>query len=961
MRFLKIDKKNIFSFSKIILVIAFVAIFTFGFAEKSFAQSNYIPGNFTTGGVGSVSTYFTDKSGNMYISGLKNAPTGTDEHGLPTYTQTNYYNQISIDSTGKLIQGPEITDSAQISALSKNISPVDGSSLTMLEVAPGQTITIGNKTLTYDSNQKAYIVTDNTSGYTQTLDPSDPKTSSEITDFTNSEQNRKTQKDANTEQTGVGKKNTNKGLCWNGINVGFDVQNCLYQALYYALFWPISWLVGMAGWLFDFVFTQTVVEMASGIKKIGGIDIAWKVMRDLSNIGFIFILLYLAISTIIGAGEHDVKKTLSKLIIIAILLNFSLFFTKAIIDASNILAIAFFKAIVITGDDGLGSAFMHAFRLQGLFGTSTSSGEGVAASSQSFAVIIGGIITMLVATIILLASLMMFIKRYVILILILVFSPLAFAGMVLHQTEHYVQEWWSTLFKEAFFAPIYMILIWISFTIITDPSFGAAIGYTNEQTLSDSFSSTATGKSSDTSMAGVILSFIIVSALLVSSLIVAEKMGVAGAQGAMNFAKGAQGAIQGGIGGWVGANTLGRFGNTILNKGPSAAWLQDARSGRKGNTALSRFAFRQIGKAGVGITAGLSASKYGGETSYEEKKKQRLQEMKDVIEEHHGDPKVLADLIAKGTGDVLGNYGTDTKAVHDMIHSMTPEQIADAKIELKKTETKTDVEGGTEKMRSQATNALKLLSDDHAGGRLSKELAKKVESVEKAGRPGHLEALFTQDENHRKIALDRDRLRSKWAAMENGQRRYAMETMSVEEAELLQSHLVGMVDTMKESDTAAVENLLKSGKATELVKKVANNTVTSSAIRTNLYSKWEKATTAEEKEAYSAEFGNLFKDESGNSLVISTNKPSTSDKSITELYNKNLNRYSKLSEEEEASLRRISDMEDAISGKKAAEKENKAAEKQAQANTKNIVSLVKSVSDILGQKGSSNYEGGGGI
>ena len=51
MSFLKIDKKNIFSFSKIVLVIAFVAIFSFGFAEKTFAEVFRGPANGLPAGV----------------------------------------------------------------------------------------------------------------------------------------------------------------------------------------------------------------------------------------------------------------------------------------------------------------------------------------------------------------------------------------------------------------------------------------------------------------------------------------------------------------------------------------------------------------------------------------------------------------------------------------------------------------------------------------------------------------------------------------------------------------------------------------------------------------------------------------------------------------------------------------------------------------------------------------------
>ena len=300
----------------------------------------------------------------------------------------------------------------------------------------------------------------------------------------------------------------------------------------------------MAGWLFNFVFTQTVINMSSGIKNIGAIDVAWKTMRDLSNICFIFILLYLAISTILGVGEHDVKKTLSKLIVVAILINFSLLFTEMIIDVSNILAVAFYNAITVTGGTGgIGDAFMNAFRLSSIYSTTgigpTSGAQAFASGNQHISVLIGGAFAMIVAIAVLLSALMMFIKRYIILVLVMIFSPVAFAGMVLHQTEHAVKQWWDYLLKEAFFAPVYMIMLWISFTIITNPGFITAIYGPNANanaTLAQGLTANDYGNANN-SMAGVLLDFMIVSALLIASLIVAEHMGVVGSQAAMHSAE----------------------------------------------------------------------------------------------------------------------------------------------------------------------------------------------------------------------------------------------------------------------------------------------------------------------------------------------------------------------------------------------------------------------------------------
>src|SRR3989344_8413098 len=100
----------------------------------------------------------------------------------------------------------------------------------------------------------------------------------------------------------------------------------------------------LGGVILNFVVQWTVVEMAQHLKEIGTIDTAWKTIRDVANIGFIFFLLYAAIKTILGMGDNT-QKLIVNIVVVAILINFSLFFTKVVIDASNILAVTFYDAI----------------------------------------------------------------------------------------------------------------------------------------------------------------------------------------------------------------------------------------------------------------------------------------------------------------------------------------------------------------------------------------------------------------------------------------------------------------------------------------------------------------------------------------------------------------------------------------------------------------------------------------
>src|SRR5438046_1521272 len=61
-----------------------------------------------------------------------------------------------------------------------------------------------------------------------------------------------------------------------------------------------SFILGMTGLLLNQVLIKTVVNMSAEVSQMNGINIAWKVIRDLMNLGFIFLLIYYAILVIIG-------------------------------------------------------------------------------------------------------------------------------------------------------------------------------------------------------------------------------------------------------------------------------------------------------------------------------------------------------------------------------------------------------------------------------------------------------------------------------------------------------------------------------------------------------------------------------------------------------------------------------------------------------------------------------------
>ena len=104
----------------------------------------------------------------------------------------------------------------------------------------------------------------------------------------------------------------------------------------------LSWaanLLAMAGKAFDYSVDYSL-NMAVRLSEFPFVSNGWGVLRDVTNLAYIFILLYIAINIILGNSGYGDKSLIAKVIITAVFVNFSLFGAKVIVDATNIGALS---------------------------------------------------------------------------------------------------------------------------------------------------------------------------------------------------------------------------------------------------------------------------------------------------------------------------------------------------------------------------------------------------------------------------------------------------------------------------------------------------------------------------------------------------------------------------------------------------------------------------------------------
>jgi len=228
----------------------------------------------------------------------------------------------------------------------------------------------------------------------------------------------------------------------------------------------LGWLVGISGSLLDF-FIKFSLD-SSYFKDNVAINNGWKLIRDLVNMGFIFILLYIAISTILQSSSYNIRSMLVKLIIAAVFINFSLFATKIVMDAGNIVALNFYNALAvpvqtdggIVNQPNIGKTFQNYLKIQNKYDPRT--GEKIDIDSKSsFLNSTMRAITAAIVIYIFLSLAFVFIARIIAFIFLMIFSPIGFIGSVFPGASGAATKWRKTLIDQTLVAPVFLILIYL--------------------------------------------------------------------------------------------------------------------------------------------------------------------------------------------------------------------------------------------------------------------------------------------------------------------------------------------------------------------------------------------------------------------------------------------------------------------------------------------------------------------
>ena len=315
------------------------------------------------------------------------------------------------------------------------------------------------------------------------------------------------------------------------------------EGIAYAFFWAAGIFLAMTGSILDMAINVTI--NSSLLASLAFVNVGWTAVRDFSNMVFIFVLLYVAIQTILDIGGGNTKRIVAHVIIAAILINFSLFFTKVVIDAGNILAVTFHNKLVSKqGDLNMKSAtapILGGLDLQTIWSDKTSATgaalEGIKSPTRKALLYAGGAIFMLIAAYVVLACALMMVSRTVHLIILMVFSPFAFMSFGMPKLSGVWNTWWQKLVDQTFAAPIFLFMMYLN-SILMQGNDLTALSRADGQTWSAALGG-------DPGAFGLIFNFVLVISFLLATIGLANKASNGVGAGALSFSKWATGGAVG--------------------------------------------------------------------------------------------------------------------------------------------------------------------------------------------------------------------------------------------------------------------------------------------------------------------------------------------------------------------------------------------------------------------------------
>jgi len=220
----------------------------------------------------------------------------------------------------------------------------------------------------------------------------------------------------------------------------------------------------LTNWIITTLIDVGVSPGASGTPDF--VDRGWQFSRNFVNIFFLLILVFIGLATILRLREYELQRTLPRLIVIALLVNFSGLLVGFLADVGNIITVFFTQSIGNFGSDQFTLVYKAALKAVGQVFADLEAFEAIGVGlALSFAFGFFFIFAILGY----LAIAMIFFLRLVILWVLVILAPFAFAFSILPITRKWWNQWLDALIQWSFITVPLAFFMWLANQVLVNP------------------------------------------------------------------------------------------------------------------------------------------------------------------------------------------------------------------------------------------------------------------------------------------------------------------------------------------------------------------------------------------------------------------------------------------------------------------------------------------------------------
>ncbi|MDD4995287.1 MAG: hypothetical protein PHW53_02390 [Patescibacteria group bacterium] len=290
----------------------------------------------------------------------------------------------------------------------------------------------------------------------------------------------------------------------------------------------INWVIATIGKIILLLFNLVVGWLApyNNFIDSAAVVTGWVLTRDMANMFFILVLLAIAFGTILKIEQLNYQRILPKLLIMAVVINFSKTLCGLVIDFGQVVMLTFVNAFM----SAAGGNFLNALGLTKLMqlsqNTTLDFGSWEVAAAALFGTIMMGVTLMVVVVYVIVLA-----YRIVMLWILVILSPLAFlaGGFPIGKASAAYGQWWDNFVGAVLIGPVLAFFLWLALLTAGGGTLGQDFintqytAPTSEEQISGSLTENYFITEGGTSESTV--GFIIAIALLLAGLAVAQQVG----------------------------------------------------------------------------------------------------------------------------------------------------------------------------------------------------------------------------------------------------------------------------------------------------------------------------------------------------------------------------------------------------------------------------------------------------